>query len=158
MRYDYGPTRPFTTSDVLNKDLVCQMLRYEDSLMLGSFGERLFADKTFDHGGSLETYRVFHRTTLSAFGFSTSPDDVEMYRTIFGTYYRGPQDYDRDVLGAVCYMRENKCVYYTAPPLVIGEAAPDVPLLTTTGGKTNLNAILETLPHKHVLIGAFSNS
>jgi hypothetical protein len=97
--------------------------------MLGPQGASIFADGTLPHLTNLDTYFIFHRMTLAAHGFSTTDDDVKTYRTIFSNYYAGPQDYDAEVLGSVCYMRENKCVYYTAPPINVGDAAIDVDLL-----------------------------
>ena len=153
-----GQARPFTPTDVLDKDEVIAMLRYEDSLFLGPKGRALFKDGTFEHLTDLESYYTFHRLTLSAFGFQTTESDVRTYRTIFSNYYRGPADYDAEVLSSVCYMRENKCVYYTAPPIMIGDMAPDAPLATLNGGATRLHSILQATPHKYVFVGAFSNS
>ncbi len=153
-----GQLRPFTPTDVRKRDLVLAMLRYEDSLFLGSRGQALFKDTSFEHLSNLETYYTFHRATLAKYGFQTTDKDVEMYRTIFRTYYNSPTEYDAEVLNAVCYMRENKCVYYTDPPLIVGDPAPDVALATLEGASTTLHAILKELPHKYVFVGAFSNS
>jgi hypothetical protein len=158
MKDDATTRRPFGPADVRNKALVCAMLKHEDTLFLGPEGKRIFGDSTFQHLTDLETYYTFHRATLHAFGFTTTDADVGTYRTIFAQYYKGPHDYDADVLGSVCYMRENKCVYYDAPLIKKGDTIPDVDLLTLDGTPTTLHAQLAALPHKHVFIGAFSNS
>ena len=150
--------RPFTHSDVLDRDKVIAMLKYEDSLFLGPKGQALFKDTSFNHLTDLESYYTFHRATLSAFGFQTTEQDVLTYRTIFQNYYKGPHTYDAEVLSSVCYMRENKCVYYDAPEILVDDVAPDTRLATLEGVPTTLHAILDTLPHKYVFVGAFSNS
>lgn len=158
MRDTFLIRKRFTSEDVRNKALVLQMLRYEDSLMLGDVGKAIYADKTFAHLTSLDTFYIFHRMTLAHFGFSTDDEDVAMYRTIFSNYYTNPHNYDADVMGAVCYMRENKCVYYSAPQIQIGDKAPDLDLLTLDGAPTSLHALLSKHTHKYVFVGAFSNS
>jgi hypothetical protein len=150
--------RPFTHADVLDRSMVIAMLRHEDTLFLGPKGQALFTDGTFEHLTDLEGYYTFHRVTLSAFGFQTTERDVRMYRTIFSNYYRGPSDFDAEVLSSVCYMRENKCVYYNDPPVNIGDDAPDARLVTLDGTPTTLQSVLGALPHKYVFVGAFSNS
>lgn len=150
--------RPFTSTDVANKDLVVKMLRHEDSIMTGHEGAAIFADETLQHLTELDTYHIFHRMTLATFGFQTAAKDVLTYRTIFSHYYRNPTDYDKDVLSSVCYMRENKCVYYTAPQVNVGDSAVDTELLTLDGASTSLNAELLSLKHKYVFVGAFSTS
>lgn len=155
-----SPRRSFTTADITNRPLILQMLKYEDSLFLGPEGKRIFGDATFRHLTDLEGYYVFHRATLAAFGFSTTDEDVAKYREIFRNYYNGPHDYDAEVLGSVCYMRENKCVYYDAPLINVGDTMPDSELLTLSGESTTLHGELAALPStvKHVFVGAFSNS
>jgi hypothetical protein len=108
----------------------------------------------------LETYYTLHRQTLNAFGFTTTDTDVVKYREIFRNYYNGPHDYDDEVLNSVCYMRENKCVYYDAPHINVGDVLPDSELLTLSGESTTLHAQIAALPPtvKHVFVGAFSNS
>ena len=152
--------RPFTAEDIANRTRIIQMLKYEDSLFLGPEGKRLFGDNTFHHTTDLETYYTFHRATLAAFGFSATDADVAKYREIFRNYYNGPHDYDAEVLRSVCYMRENKCVYYDAPLINIGDTLPDSELLTLSNKSTTLHGELASLPPsvKHVFVGAFSNS
>ena len=154
------PKRPFGHKDIQNRALILQMLRFEDSLFLGPEGKKIFGDTTFRHLNDLETYYTLHRQTLNAFGFTTTDTDVAKYREIFRNYYNGPHDFDDEVLNSVCYMRENKCVYYDAPFINVGDVLPDSELLTLSGESTTLHAQLAALPPsiKHVFVGAFSNS
>lgn len=152
------PRRHFTTDDVKNKELVLRMLHFEDVVIRGPMGNAIFADPSIPHLKSLETYYIFHRITLAEHGFFTEESDVANYRTIFSNYYRSPHDYDKEVINAVCYMRENKCVFYDAPPINHGDLAPDVELLTLAGESTTLHTLIEANPHKYTFVGAFSNS
>jgi hypothetical protein len=152
------PRRHFTSEDVKNKDLVLRMLHFEDSVICGPVGAAIFADRSIPHLKSLETYYIFHRITLAEHGFSTEVSDVATYRTIFSKYYQEPQHYDKEVINAVCYMRENKCIFYDAPLIALGDLAPDVELLTLSGESTTLHKLIETNPHKYTFVGAFSHS
>jgi hypothetical protein len=69
----------------------------------------------------LDPQLIIQRHVLTVFGFSTTDIDVQNYRNIFRTYYKSATDYDKDVLSSVLYMRENKCVYYTAPIINVGD-------------------------------------
>lgn len=151
--------KPFTQEDVANKGLVLRMLQHEDQLMVGPVGSTIFKDPTIPHLTDLETYYIFHRQVLADHGFSSTDEDVANYRSIFQAYYRGPTDYDGEVLSSVCYMRENKCVYYTAPSIDVDDAAPDVELATLGGESTSLHAVLaKHSKARHIFVGAFSNS
>lgn len=150
--------KPFTLEHVKDRELVIKMLSYEDTQMLGLPGKHIFKDLSLHHLTSLETYYIFHRMTLAAHGFSTTDEDVANYRKIFSNYYNSPHSYDAQVLGSVCYMRQNKCVYYDAPLLSVGDEAPDVELLTLEGLSTSLSSLMTAHPHKYVFVGAFSNS
>jgi len=100
--------KPFTSQDVKNKELVVKMLKREDVIMNDEkVGQELYrTEKT-----PLGAVYAIHRLVLIEFGFDSSDESVSCYRTIFANYYQSPTDYDRDVLSAVTYMRENKCVY-----------------------------------------------
>lgn len=100
-----------------DRDLVLRMLRYEDGLIHSPETMRMYADPTFRPRTSLTIEHALQRVVLARFGFSTSDESVRAYRSIFRHYYRSPWDHDRDVLSAVTYMRENKLLYYTAPPI-----------------------------------------
>lgn len=89
-------------------------------------------------GASLEPEYKIHRLVLRHFGFHTTDDDVEVYRTIFAHYYRSPTDYDKQVMQSVTYFRENKQVFYTTPQPSVGQVLPDARLLIfPTIGPTN---------------------
>ena len=150
--------RHFTAEDVKNKDLMLRLLRFEDGVIRGPLGAAIFADRSIPHLKSLETYFIFHRITLAEHGFTTEASDVATYRTIFSNYYKDPQHYDEEVINAVCYMRENKCVFYDTPLIALGDLAPDVELSTLSGESTTLHTLIEANPHKYTFVGAFSHS
>ena len=88
----------------------------------------VYGDPLINTKSSLEPEYKIHRLVLDKFGFHTTTEDVEMYRTIFKHYYKSPTDYDAEVLRSVTYMRENKCVYYTSRELLVGDKIPNVKL------------------------------
>jgi hypothetical protein len=150
-------TVPFTEATVKNKQLIINMLKYEDSLIHGSIGKDIYANEMNRPRISLEPEFSLHRLTLAKFGFTTDDDDVKIYRTIFQNYYNGPHDYDKDVLSSVTYMRENKCVYYTSPIINIGDRLPDCKIFKLDGLETSLHQELGT-DFQYAFIGGFSNS
>lgn len=148
---------PFTKQDVLNKELVIKMLNYEEALTKSDYGQGLYKNTLNNPLISLTIEKALNRATLSQFGFTTSGQSVEMYRTIFKTYYRDATDYDKEVLDSVHYMRENKCVYYKNKPLQIGEKIPDCELYNLDGKTTTLYDAINK-ESDHTLIAAFSLS
>jgi hypothetical protein len=151
--------RPFTHEDVKNKELVIKMLKYEDLIMLGPVGAAFFSDNTFSHLTDLNTYFTIHRIVLADHGFQTNDSDVANYRSIFSHYYKTPFDYEKDVLSSVCYMRENKCVYYKTPEIKVDDSVPDVELFEVDGvSKSSLYTALSEIDAKYIFVGAFSNS
>lgn len=151
--------KPFTKENVADKELVIKMLNYEDLIAKSDIGKNLYADPTNGALVTLNVEKILNRLTLTEFGFSTRDSDVETYRTIFATYYRSPTDFDADVLNAVYYMRENKCVYYQQPALKISDLIPDCPLYELNGATaTTLFEVINKKPSKFTLIGAFSLS
>ena len=150
--------KPFTKQDVLNKELVIKMLNYEEALTKSDYGQSLYKNTLNRPLISLTIEKSLNRATLSQFGFNTDTDSVEMYRTIFKTYYRSATDYDKDVLDSVHYMRENKCVYYKNEPLEIGEKIPDCNLYNLDGKtKTTLYDAINK-DSDYTLVAAFSLS
>ena len=125
--------KPFTSIDVKNKDLVIKMLNYEEELTKSEFGQSLYKNILNKPLVSLNVEKTLNRLVLSHFGFDTTDENVEMYRTIFRNYYNSPNDYDKDVLNAVHYMRENKCVYYKNPSLKLDDKIPDCELYELNG-------------------------
>lgn len=146
---------PFTINDVKNKQLVIQMLNYEEQLTKSDYGQSLYKNTLNKPLISLTIEYAINRLVLAYFEFDTTDASVAMYRTIFKTYYKSPNDYDADVLNAVHYMRENKCVYYKMPVLQIGDKIPDCVLYNLNGTETTLYDIPKA---SHTLIGAFSLS
>lgn len=145
---------PFTHNDVLNRDLVIEMLTYENSFGRGE-GQEIY--KTFtDH--DLEPSHIINRNVLSHFNFSSTDESVQMYRTIFRNYYNSPTDYDKEVLDSVYYMKNNKCVYYTEPKLTINDKLINCGLLTLNNESTSLFSIINSMSFDHLFLCAFSMS
>jgi len=152
-------TKPFTNDDVQNKELVIKMLNYEEAITRGDIGKSLYSNTSNLPLVSLNVEHTLNRLTLTHFGFDTSDVSVATYRTIFKTYYQSPSEYDKDVLNAVHYMRENKCVYYTAPILEIGEMIPNCDLYHVDGiTKTTLYDAVKKSDTDYTVIAAFSLS
>jgi len=156
---DTNNTKPFTMDDVKNKHLVIQMLKYEEQLTKSEYGQSLYKNTLNKPLISLNIEKALNRLVLSYFGFNTSDLNVETYRTIFRTYYNSPNDYDKDVLDSVHYMRENKCVYYKLPPLQLGDKIPNCDLYEIDGKtKTTLYDVINKTKSDYTLIEAFSLS
>ena len=135
------------------------MLNYEEELTKSKFGQSLYQNTLNKPLVTLNIEKSLNRLTLSHFNFNTTEDDVEMYRTIFKTYYNSPTDYDKDVLDAVHYMRENKCVYYKSHPLQLGDKIPNCNLYEIDGETaTTLYDIIDKTNADYTMIGAFSLS
>lgn len=156
---EIGETKPFTREDVLNKGLVIKMLNYEEAITRSEIGRNLYSTKSNLPLVTLTVEHILNRLSLAHFGFDTSDDDVEMYRTIFRTYFKSPTDYDADVINAVHYMRNNRRVFYTAQPLQLGDIIPDCKLFKLDG--TNTTTLYDEIHHtkaKRTVIAAFSLS
>ena len=155
----FGNAIPFTKNHVNDKELVIKMLNYEEALTKSDVGQSLYQNPLNSPLISLNVEKTLNRMTLIQFGFNTGDDDVECYRTIFRTYYKSPDVYDADVLNAVHYMRENKCVYYKKPDLKIGDIIPDCVLSSLDGQNSiSLYDLLNKEKAKYTMIGAFSLS
>jgi hypothetical protein len=151
--------KKFTQTDVLNKNMVIEMLTYEEQLTKSEYGKELYSNTLNKPLISLNVEKTLNRLTLTQFGFNTSDESVENYRTIFKTYFKSPTNYDKDVIHSVHYMRENKCVYYTNPPLNIGDKIPNCSLYNLDGEtKTTLHDIINKKNAKYTVIAAFSLS
>lgn len=150
--------KSFTNDDVDNKDLVIKMLQFEEQFTKSDRGQALYKNKLNRPFISLTVEKTINRIVLAQFGYNTTDDDVETYRTIFRTYFRSPDDYDEDVINSVHYMRENRCVFYKATPLQIGEQVPDSTLYHLNGkNKTSLYNIIDK-KSRYTVIAAFSLS
>lgn len=150
---------PFTEKDLMNRELVIKMLKYEDSLLLGEEGKKIYSEPSYEVTRSLFSEFVFHRMTLTQFGFDTSDDSVMRYRSIPMTYWKSPTDYDAEVLSSVCYMRENRCLYYTTPKIKVGDTLPDCRLYNLDEMQSKETTIRESLgKFDRAFIAAFSGS
>ena len=96
----------FEKSYIEDKNLILQMLRFEDKLFLSNEGQN-FLNEYGSNITSLEGSKSIQRMTLNHFGLESTDTDLAVYRTIFHHYYRDSTDYDPDVLNSVYYMREN---------------------------------------------------
>lgn len=154
-----GDTTPFTRDSVLNRDLVIQMLCREEEITKSQKGQDMYRNSYNNPFISLEVEKALNRMVLSEFGFTTTDEDVSQYRTIFKTYFKSPEDYDREVIGSVHYMRENKCVFYKHPRMKTGQRIPNVDLYRLDGiNKTSLYDAIGHPRPQYTLFAAFSLS
>ena len=98
----------FTKKHIQNKQLIINMLQFEDTIIHSEFGKSIYDDNSYEHFTNLEAMYAIHRYVLKYFNFHTNEDNIENYRKIFSYYYKSPTDYDKDVILAVSYMRENE--------------------------------------------------
>lgn len=154
----HAPKQPFLKEHVLNRDLVLKMLQHEERLVFSPEGQDRFRNPLNHPDTTLNVDKGFQRNTLSHFGFDASDASLEMYRTIFRTYFRNPDDYDKEVIAASFYMRNNRCVFYKEPKLQVGEAVPDAPLVTPSGEPTTIYKAIEALGTPKAIVCAFSES
>jgi len=150
--------REFTNEIITNRELIIEMLKYEDQVIHGDIGKKIYNDNSYEHYTTHEAMYAIHRIVLSEFGFRTNENDVKTYRKIFQTYYSSPQVYDKEVMNAVSYMRENKCLYYTGKDFQIGDIFVDINLYDLSG--KNKIMLFDKIQNddKYTFIGAFSTS
>jgi len=148
----------FVLEDIKNRELILDMLKYEDTLYLSNEGQSTLRNYGSNFS-SLESSKIIQRQTLEKFNFCSSEESLKNYRKIFQHYYRSSIDYDNEILQSVFYMRENRCLYYTEPELIIGDKLPDVELFNLDGTtKNNLYDILDKKDYNNCIIAAFSLS
>ena len=147
----------FTIENVKDKQLVINMLQYEDSIIKGDIGKSIYEDTSFEHYSSLEPMYVIHRIVLNTFNFETCDDDIDNYRKIFAYYYKSPSEYDYDVINSVAYMKENKCVFYTNKDFNIHDTFENIDMYDLKKNKINLFDKINK-EDNYTIIGAFSNS
>lgn len=151
--------RPFTTDHIKDKTLVIKMLEFEEEFSKSAKGQMMYKNPLNKPYTSLVVEKAINRITLDKFKFDTSDESVENYRKIFRTYYRSPDDYDKDVINSVHYMRENKCVFYKKPVINVGEKIPNCELVERDGKtKTTLYDAIKKEDGHHTVFAAFSLS
>lgn len=149
---------PFEEKYLSNKELILQMLKYEDKIFLSEKGQKFLADYG-ENTTSLEGTKTIQRKTLNKYGFSSRDEDIKIYRTIFQKYYENKFNYDKDILNAVYYMRENKCLYYKTKELKIGMEIPNVKIYGLDGEIVyDLHKLIEREKKEKTIIAAFSLS
>ena len=157
MKIIQNDKRLFTNDFILDRDLILEMLQYEDKLYMSKEGQEILGHYGMENTTSLEGGKTIQRKTLDHFGFDTSDESVKNYRTIFQYYYHSPTNYDKEVMNSVVYFRANKCLYYTTPVLNIGDIIPDcsVVKLDEPAEQVMLKSLLG---YNKTLICAFSSS
>ena len=166
--------KSLTLDDIKNKELIIKMLNYEENLTKSDYGKSLYKNTLNGPLVSLNIEKVLNKLTLDHFGFNNDECDVLNYRSIFRTYYKSPDNYDKDVLDAVHYMRENKCVYYKNKSLNIGDILPNCNIYSIDNvddvdnvdnvdnidaiTKISLYDIIKGHNYKYIMFGAFSLS
>jgi hypothetical protein len=143
----------FTLDHLLDRNLVIQLLKREDELFQSQDGQNIYKSMP-DALSSSEPQLVIQRKVLIEFGFISSKYSIQNYHRILEHYYKGPTDYDKDVMNAVAHFRENKILYYQKPLLVKGDDIPDVPLqhvsssvlpATATTTSTSLHKVIDQI-------------
>ena len=148
----------FTNEVILNRNLIIEMLKYEDKVIHSDLGKNIYNDNSYEHYTTHEAMFAIHRIVLSEFGFNTNENDVNTYRKIFQSYYSSPDVYDKEVMDSVSYMRENKCLYYVGKDYKIGDFFEDVKIYTIDG-KENVSLFnIIKKEDKYTFVGAFSTS
>lgn len=151
--------RPLTIDIIKDKNFILEMLKFEDEYYFSNEGQSIMADIGKNNIFSLDAVKTIQRITLNHFGFSSTDEDIALYRTIFQHYYTSPLQYDKDILSSVYYMRENRLLYYTSPQLGIGDNAVDTPLVELDGiTETTLFNIMNEQPMRKTVVCAFSLS
>jgi len=152
-----GQQEPFTHTDVLNKELVIRMLQFEEKYTFSEAGQDLYRNPLNEPLQSLFVEKTLNRVTLSAFGYSTSEESVNTFRSVFRTYFKSPTDYDADVINSIHYFRGNKVVFYTQPIIQIGDTVGNCRMLSAEG-RTDTNLYSQLIGSRYTLIQPFSMS
>jgi hypothetical protein len=157
MKLDNYNLNPFTIETIKDRGLVLRMLKFEDHIIHGPIGKQIYEDDSYEHFTSLSAMYAIHRIVLNEFNFSNTELDVTNYRKIFSHYYRSPDDFDKEIIDAVTYMRENKCIYYNGKDYNIGDHFEDVEVYGIDGQKVSLLEKIKPT-NDYTLVGAFSNT
>lgn len=147
--------KPFTLETIKDRDLIIRMLRFENDVYKGEKGQTAFREMT-PH--TMEPIHYIHRETLLEHGFRTDDESVKNYREIFRNYYQGPEDFDKEVIDSVLYMKYNRCIYYTEPKIEVGDTLPNCRLYELDG-KTKTSVHGAIIPENRFnLVCSFSQS
>ena len=148
----------FTNEIILNRNLIIEMLKYEDKVIHSDLGKNIYNDNSYEHYTTHEAMYAIHRIVLSEFGFKTDDDNVKTYRKIFQTYYSSPLVYDKEVMDSVSYMRENKCLYYSGKDYGVGDKFEDIKLYDLSGKNEVMLFDKINNDDKYTFAAAFSTS
>jgi hypothetical protein len=148
--------KKFTEDTLTKRELIIDMLKYEDSLIKGKTGEEIYKNPSYKTTQTFDAENAIIRLVLDKFHFETNDDDIKNYNKIFKTYHRSPTDYDSEVVNSVAYMRENRCVYYTSPEIKIGDTIEDCKIYDIDGTETSIKESLGEF--EYAFIAGFSNS
>lgn len=149
---------PFTQDHVKDRKLVIEMLKKEEGIAKGPIGQGMYQNPQNHPLITLNVEHAINRITLAEFGFDTSDESVANYRTVFKTYFRSPDDYDKEVINSSYYMRNNRCVFYKAPELKKGDILPDISLYEIDG--KSLTSVHREINEedRYTVVAAFSMS
>jgi hypothetical protein len=150
------PLEKITKKHIHDEDLVIKMLKHEEILAKGDFGKKLYTNELNNPLTSLTCEKTLNRKTLSDFGFKNDDESVEMYRSIFRTYYKSPTNYNKNVIDSSYYMRGNRCVFFTSKKLRLGDELPDCELFTIENKSLSLHDIIDE--DKITVVAGFSLS
>lgn len=152
--------KDFTQENVEDRDLILKMFKYEDSLLLGDIGQKIYKSYKGSQVTHMEAEKDIARLVLKHFGFSDKKSSLDVYRKNIGkTYYSDSKTYDEEIAYAVVYRRQNKLLYYTTPEIKINQIAPDISsLYTLDETKFSLHNYIDKSKCEKLLVCAFSAS
>ena len=146
----------FSIDDLNNRELIIEMLKYEDQLYLSEVGQNIM----IQHGNNLTNNhgsKSIQRLTLIKFNFNSDDICLEYYRNIINVYYESPNNYDAEVLNSVYYLRENRCLYYKTKNINIGDKIPNVKIHTLDSKENDLFNFINT-NNNYTIVAGFSMS
>jgi hypothetical protein len=144
----------FTISHVKNRELVKQMLEYENYIFFTPLVQNMFTDPKYS---GVIPYKKLHQMVLEHFDFYPSLMNVQNYEKIFRHYYKSPINHDKEIINSVVYMRENLRIHYINPIIEVNNIAPNVPIYDLCGVLINLYQIINPKA-QYCFVAAFSLS
>ena len=70
--------REFTNEIITNRNLIIEMLKYEDLVIHGDIGKKIYNDNSYEHYTTHEAMYTIHRIVLSEFGFNFDALSISM--------------------------------------------------------------------------------